>query len=554
MVRLPASRVALLAFGCLIGLTGAVEPAAARSRKRVAAAPPPDSATTQNPAPPAADKPPLAVPAKLSLKECLELALSHNTGYKQSLVAVANSESRLRAATQLRRGSLEGDLAFGQSSRDGSSAFSAFGPTLSIAQPSGAGLSSSVSIPGYNSPRIGGEAGLEYTLPLIRGRGRGSETRAQLLQARIDTDSTYLQHFDSEQSLIEAVAQAYYGAVQAQDILKVQEQAVAIAEQATTDAQKRLDAGLITEIDVTRAKLRLSETRSRLLSQQQSFRSALDALVLVLGLPVGAQPELTDTISFTYRPIDEATAIQTALERRPELALLRLRQADSEVQLALAQTRRKPRADMRFNLSSLGFTLFGGGGITNVLTSLLGLRVSVPVKERALQENVAQAERNRDILDDEYEFQRQRIVNEVRSLVRQAETARNNIQLLTENLEVAKRSVHIAQRLIEEGLAPNRDLLDAQAAQTATESGVLSAKVDYFLTLINLQRAMGLPLRDHFDLPEAPHGRLTPETRSAQRLAPPIDAVRRRSDRELHRVISVHRRSSAVASPERMRP
>lgn len=517
MVTFPRTRVtraSLIGLSGWIALAGVVAPASARSRDRVAAvaegAGSPPSGQNPSQAPPSSSGPETpAVPAKLTFKQCLELALGHNADYKQSLVNLANSESRLRAAYQLRHVGFDADIAFSHNSNKGMGTLSTFGPTLSLSQPSGAGLSSSATLPVYNSPEVGGQAGLEYTLPLIRGRGRGSETRAQLLEARIDTDNQQFQHFDNEQKLLEAVAQAYFNAARAQDLLKVQEQAVSIAEQATADAQKRLDAGLITEIDVTRAKLQLSSTRGRLLTQQQAYRNALDALVLVLGLPVGAQPELGDTIKYAYTPADEAMAIRTALERRPELGLVRLRQADAEVQLALAQTRKKPRADVRFNLSSLGFTLLGGGGIANVLTSLLGLRVNVPMKERALQENVAQAERNRDILDDEYEFRRQRIVSEVRGLVRQAETSKSNIDLLTENLEVAKKSVHIAQRLIEEGLAPNRDLLDAQAAQTATESGVLSAKVDYFLTTVSLRRAMGLPLREYFSLPgEAPDTRI----------------------------------------------
>src|SRR5207247_10509926 len=135
------------------------------------------------------------------------------------------------------------------------------------------------------------------------------------------------------------------------------------------------------------------------------------------------------------RPIEEATAIKTALERRPELEQLRLQQSDADVQLALAQSQKKTRADVRFNLASLGFTLFGGGGITNVLTSLLGLRVSVPMNARPLQEGVLQAERNRAILDDESEFRRQQIVNDVRRLVRSAETAKDNIDLHTQTQE-----------------------------------------------------------------------------------------------------------------------
>ena len=52
----------------------------------------------------------------------------------------------------------------------------------------------------------------------------------------------------------------------------------------------------------------------------------------------------------------------------------------------------------------------------------------------------------------------------------------------------------------------DRDLLEAQSSITSTEGGVLSAKVDYFLTMVTLQRAMGLPLRSYFRLPEPPPG------------------------------------------------
>ncbi len=466
MVTIPTKCGGMVALCCLLSWGGASLPASARSGKRIVAqapapvapAPAVSKTPTAEPSSPPASEPPLQVPAKLSLKQALELALAHNADYQQSLVNVANSESRLRSTNQLRHVAIGGTLEMGHSSQSGTSTLTAVNPTLSISQPNGAGLNGNLNVMPYSSPEVGGQAGLDYTLP-------------------------------------------YFDVVRAKDLLKVQEQAVAIAEEATKDAQKRLDAGLITEIDVTRAQLQLSNTREQLIRQQQSHQNAVDTLVMVLGLPVGAQPELTDTVSYNYSPIDEATAIQAALEHRPELALDRLNQANADVQTALAHSHKKPSADVHFNLASIGFSLLGGGGLANVLTSLLGLRVNVPVKERALQENVAQAERNRSILDEAYEFRRQRIVSEVRSLVRQAEAAKDNVDLLTANLEVAKRSLHIAHRMIEEGLADNRNLLDAQSAQTSAESGVLSAKVDYFLSMASLRQAMGQSLRSYFGLP-----------------------------------------------------
>lgn len=495
----------MLALCCLLGL-GAALPASARPHLPAMAQAPsvPVAAVPENPPSSATEAGESArVPARLSLKQALELSLEHNSEYKQSLVNVANADSRLRSADQLHHVALASDLQFGQDSRKGSSMLSTIGPSLSMSQMNGAGLTSSATVPGYNSPDLGGQAGLDYTLPLLRGRGAGSETRVQVVQAQIDADTMKLDQFEAEQSLLQTVTQDYFDAVTAQDLVKVQKQGVDIAQQATEDSQKRLDAGLITEIDVTRAKLNLSSARVGLLQQQQTAQNAIDSLVLALGLPVGSQPELTDTVTYAYAPIDEAATLRTALEHRPELGVIRLDQASADLQVAMARTRKKPQADVHFNLASLGFTLFGGGGIANVLTSLLGLHVNVPVKERALQENVSQAVRSRDIMDDEYEFRRQQIVSEVRGLIRQAQTEKENVDLLTQNLEVAKRQLYIAQRMIDEGLADNRNLLDAQGAQTSTESQLLSAKVGYYLTMVSLRRAMGLPLCDFFALPDA---------------------------------------------------
>ena len=104
--------------------------------------------------------------------------------------------------------------------------------------------------------------------------------------------------------------------------------------------------------------------------------------------PVGAQPELTDPVSYSYMRIDEASAIQDALARRPDLGQIRLRQADADVQIDQAKSRKKTRADARFNFTSSGWRLFGGGGLTNILLSLIGLQVSVPIREKPLRENL----------------------------------------------------------------------------------------------------------------------------------------------------------------------
>jgi outer membrane protein TolC len=307
---------------------------------------------------------------------------------------------------------------------------------------------------------------------------------------------------------------------------------VDIAQKATDDAQKRLDAGLITEIDVTRAKIQLAGSRESLLNQEAIYREALDRFVLLLGLPVGATPELTEpapeiaVAANAPGPEPQAApggsdaipdldaAIREALAKRPELRLRQLQMADATIQQDVTRNRKKPRADLTANLGALGLSLLTGGGVGRVLTSVLGLRLSAPVNRVALREDAATADRNMAQLQRMYELDRQEIVEEVRSLVRVQETAKGNIDLLSENLKVAEQSLRLAERLIEEGLADNRNLLDAQSSLTETKNRLLVAKIGYTVTSVSLRRAQGQDLMEYFGLP-APAG--PPPDRRASR-------------------------------------
>src|SRR5262245_6941847 len=107
MVTIPRPMTAHVAALCLIGLIGSLPlPLGAAP----AAEPTPTGQAT--PVPSVA-----SVPAKLSLNECLLLALEHNASYKQSLVSVANAESRLRSTNQLQHATIDSDIAFSRSSQ-----------------------------------------------------------------------------------------------------------------------------------------------------------------------------------------------------------------------------------------------------------------------------------------------------------------------------------------------------------------------------------------------------------------------------------------------------
>jgi len=68
-------------------------------------------------------------------------------------------------------------------------------------------------------------------------------------------------------------------------------------------------------------------------------------------------------------------------------------------------------------------------------------------------------------------------------------------------VEVAKRSLYIANRIVQEGLGTNRDLIDAQSDLTASEVSLVTSRINYYLATVRLRKAMGIDVAQ--DLPTA---------------------------------------------------
>ena len=58
--------------------------------------------------------------------------------------------------------------------------------------------------------------------------------------------------------------------------------------------------------------------------------------------------------------------------------------------------------------------------------------------------------------------------------------------------------------MVEEGLATNRDLLDAQDDLRQSESSLVSSKISYYLALVRLRVAIGLDIMPEIEWEQAP--------------------------------------------------
>jgi len=427
---------------------------------------------------------PPPAPEELTLQDALALALRHNLGFRRTVQRLLSAQSTWQVAKQ--RWSLE---LFGRVERAGNGDTvegRQAGIGLSYSAITGADFSVVTELDRLNSEQ---EQTLTASLrqPLLAGRGAASAAYEELRRARNAYRAALLSFFVEQEDLIERVISSYLAAIQQQQLVTIRESSVKMAEETVRDAKLRLDEGVIAELDLMRAQLRLAGEQRTTVSTSQSLEDSIDRLLTLVGLQVGEMPKLVTQVTYEPRDIDLDAYVAQALELRPELHLIGLAIEDREAVLRIARSHRLPSLDLfgtwRRTENGLEDRSWG-----------VGLELSVPIASRSVNEAARQARWDLLVAQQEREDLVQRIIAEVRAQVRAAEAARQNVEIASTSVEVAKRSLHAAQRMVEEGLRTNLYVLDAQDDLTRDDTSLVTSKNDYYLALVRLQRAVGLDI------------------------------------------------------------
>lgn len=430
------------------------------------------------------------IPAKLSLGDAVRLSMGLNVSLKSAAEAQKASLSGLRIAKLSTSYSVGSNLNVQHSSSSSGLSQLVFSD-LNYANP--VGTEAVLRLSPFGVGNQFGSVGLLVRQPLMKGRGILSQRGSLLRNAQSDVTVREYDLYRSRQTTVMSVIESYYGAVLAQERLKVEEQALSIAEEVADGTRKREAAGLMTGIQVTRSDLNVARTRDSLNLQRQSSRGSLDRLMLAIGGGIGEIPELTDPLPETAPETPTLEdAIKTALIKRPELRVLDERIANQTRDLAIRRDAFRPalNAIARFDSTNPDTGLISGS-MFDMGSTVLGVEFNVPIDTRALQENHDTAKRSLAIIHEQQNFEMDQITEEVRRAYRDLEAAKLSYQIYSQNLAVAEDGLRLARRMVEEGEGSNRDVLDAQEALSSTRSGVLSAKTDLYLAGIRLRYAMG---------------------------------------------------------------
>jgi outer membrane protein len=282
---------------------------------------------------------------------------------------------------------------------------------------------------------------------------------------------------------------AYFGVLRAQSVLQVAQQTVAarqlVVDQVTALAQSLLKS----QLDVSFAKVNLSDAKLLLASAQNELKARLAELATALGLPgqtlyTLAEEPLPDPLPDRVMPL-----ISEAIQKRPELSDLRLEQQAAQ---------RFEQAERALAYPSIG--VIGTAGFAPAAQQAIpgrygavGVNLNIPIFNGGLYKSRrSEAEFRTRAAVENVKDSENRVVRDVRMAYLNASTAYERVGLTAQMLDQAKLALDLSQSRYDLGLSSIIELSQAQLNLTGAQIASASAKYDYQIQRSLLDYQVGI--------------------------------------------------------------
>lgn len=288
----------------------------------------------------------------------------------------------------------------------------------------------------------------------------------------------------SETTLLFGVAQAFYAAAIADDVLLARRSSIEVAQATLRNAQSRFAAGTVTKVDVDRAELALVRAEQLEREAKHGRERAYRALATLIQLerPFRVAPDET------LPGAAPAEDLEMALRLRPELRALELSVKSADLQADANGWRWSPSLSAfgnarRFNYDNfrrdryswavglqLDWVLFDGG--------------ARDAQRRLARAQAAEAAARADVLRDTIRDD----LTTGRSLL---DTKRSALKAASRSVELAREALSLVRAQYEAGTVTQVDLLQAQDGLVLAEEALAQARFDVATADLSLRRTAG---------------------------------------------------------------
>ncbi|NDV60877.1 TolC family protein [Puniceicoccales bacterium CK1056] len=308
--------------------------------------------------------------------------------------------------------------------------------------------------------------------------------------SKLTLQATRLQLDNTVQEVLRSIGLAYFAHWRNQRRLDVIDANLERDRLLLRIARDQQDAGVATDLDVTRAEVRLATNELARLQQETTLMDSSLRLKRILNISLDNQLNLVrEAFDIELAELDyDRSGLADVLEKRPDYR--RLQTELERESLAL-------RASKRDRLPSLDLT--GEWGLASESWSdsmeeqwAVGIGLSMPIFEgfrldaqkRAAAAALRQKELELEDLTAQIEADYRLALQTMESGFRRVEVARRAVAL-------NEREFELSRIRFEEGVADNSDVVDAQANLADAEDALVEAEYQYAQARINLAYVEG---------------------------------------------------------------
>ncbi|MGA8150911.1 MAG: TolC family protein [Terriglobales bacterium] len=368
----------------------------------------------------------------------------------------------------------------------------------------------------YVNPYFTSTWNLQFTQPLLRNRWLFAN-RALVVIARRNLQQSKASFEAQVNDAILQVVTQYWAVVQARGNLEVQRKSLESAQASYQRDKRALELGALPPLNIYRSESEVASRRIGVIQGEYQLKEVEDGLRLTIGASQDSyfralDLELTEQAEpqGELRSMDAGTALQQALEHRPEFDAVRYALANDDTGLRLAHNHLEPDLSLQgfYQAAGLGGNqydlttgqLIAQGGFGTSFNQLFAfgypaygaqLTLNLPIKNRAAQADMGSAlVARRNDLYAERKI-REQVTLEVSNAVHQLEQAKLTLAAGQTAVDLAQKSVAAEQRKYELGEGTVFFVLEAQTELAQAEQALLQSQVSYQLAITAVDHATG---------------------------------------------------------------
>ncbi len=332
---------------------------------------------------------------------------------------------------------------------------------------------------------------------IVQSIYEGGRIKSALRTARLTKDQALLQYQAVLADTLLEVRTAYFDVLQAEQQIVVQEASVKLLLQQLTNTTQRFEAGTVPRFDVLRAEVEVANARPKLIRAKNQYRIGKNNLATLLGYSVPANVwedipiTLTGKLEAEPYEIELPSALAQALERRPELGVLRKAEGLRKEGIITAKSSYKPNIDIFAGYAAHN-SRYTDDMFRDASGAIAGVELTWDIFDGQLTKGkVMQAKALHDKALFEIEDSSRRIELEVRTAYSTFLEAREVLESQRKVQEQADEALRLAASRYDAGTGTQLDVLNAQTSLTEARTTQIQALHGYSVARARLERAIG---------------------------------------------------------------